>query len=72
VVALVAEEDHEDGRHARKRLVLSVVILALNAAQCLPATLHSVAAADELNIADGESTGDIESIQNRGVLIGLG
>jgi len=36
--------------------VLSVVIPTLNAAQCLPAALRSVAAADELFVADGGST----------------
>jgi len=42
--------------------VLSVVIPTLNAAQCLPAALRSVAAADELFVADGGSTDDTPHI----------
>jgi rSAM/selenodomain-associated transferase 2 len=44
------------------RLVLSVVIPTLNAAQSLPATLRSVAAADEVVVADGGSTDDTQRI----------
>jgi rSAM/selenodomain-associated transferase 2 len=42
--------------------VLSVVIPALNAAHCLAGTLRSVAAADEVVVADGGSTDDTRQI----------
>jgi rSAM/selenodomain-associated transferase 2 len=58
MAALVVANECENDRHARKGLMLSVVIPTLNAAQCLPATLRSVAAADEVIVADGGSTDD--------------
>jgi rSAM/selenodomain-associated transferase 2 len=42
--------------------VLSVVIPALNAAHCLPATLRSVAGVDEVVVADGGSSDDTARI----------
>ena len=45
--------------------MLSVVIPTLNAAECLPATLRSVAAADEVIVADGGSTDDTVRIATK-------
>lgn len=45
--------------------MLSVVIPTLNAADCLPAALRSVAAADEVIVADGGSADDTLGIARR-------
>jgi len=53
VAAVAAPKDDHAARH---RPVLSVVIPTLNAARFLPDTLRSVAAANEVIVADGGST----------------